>query len=178
MNMKIGSALLLLALDVLPCSHAAVDISISAEIRLGKIAPPPPPEVIVIESSAPQGPPPWAPASGFRRQHAYYYYPGTTVYFRPADRVWFYLEGREWLVGPSLPASIRIDFDRSVPVTMATEQPYQFHEKISVAYPADYFVTKVRMKEKGGKPDKDTSPGHKNDDSPGKSHGKGKGKNS
>jgi hypothetical protein len=157
--------------------RAAVDISLSAEIRLGKTPPPSPPEVIVIEAPAHRGPPPWAPAHGARRTHAFYYYPGTHVYFRPADRVWFYLEGREWRFGVSLPASVRIDFDRSVSLTMAAERPDAFHDHVKVAYPADYFVTKVRVKEKGDKPDKGNS-GRGDDDSPGRSKGKGKGKNS
>ena len=59
---------------------------------------------------------------------------------------------------------------------MATEQPYQFHDRVAVYYPADYFVTKVRVKEKGGKPDKEKFD-HADDDSPGKSKGKGRGKN-
>lgn len=76
-----------------------------------------------------------------------------------------------------MPTGIRIDFDRSVSLALAAERPDSFHEQVKVAYPADYFVTKVRVKEKDGKPDKENS-GRGDDDSPGRSKGKGKGKNS
>lgn len=160
---------------------ADIDVSIAAEIRLGKVVAPPPPEVIVIEDAGPKGPPPWAPAHGFRRNRDYYYYPGANVYYRPADRTWFYLEGRDWRFGVSLPTRVRIDFDRSVFLTMETDKPYAFHEHVRGYYPADYFVTRVRVKEKGGKPDKEhhvSSPDHgSHDDDRGKGKGKGKGKN-
>ena len=112
--MKLKLLLLLPFLAAVPLAQAAIDVSVSAEIRLGKVLPPPPPEVVVIRESAPMGPPPWAPAHGVRRHRTYYYYPGTHVYFRPDDRTWFYLDGREWRFGVSLPTNIRVDFDRSV----------------------------------------------------------------
>ena len=175
--MKTKLLLLLLPFAAVPLAQAGLDLGISAEIRLGKVSPPPPPEVVVVvEEPGPKGPPPWAPAPGFRRTHDYYYYPGANVYYRPADRVWFYLDGRDWRFGASLPTSLRVDFDRSVSLTMATEQPYQFHDRVAVYYPADYFVTKVRVKEKGGKPDKEKFD-HADDDSPSKSKGKGRNKN-
>ncbi len=181
MNLKLPSLALLLA--AAGVAHGAVDVSIAAEIRLGKALPPPPPEVIVIRESGPKGPPPWAPAHGVRRHRAYYYYPAAQVYFRPEDRLWFYLDGREWRFGASLPASIAVDFTRSVSLTMEAEKPHQFHDKVRDFYPADYFVTAVRVKEKDGKPDKDKSeraedfaPG-RSEAAPGKSQGKGKGKN-
>jgi len=170
--------LLLLALGTAPLVHAEIDLTISAQIRLGKALPPPPPEVIVVEQVAPPGPPPWAPAHGFRRSHTYYYYPAAHVYFRPVDRVWFYLEGREWRFGASLPAPVHIDFERSVSLTMESDRPHQFHEKVVAYYPDNYFESKVRVKEKGGKPEKnDKDKVDHDDDSPGKSKGKGKGKN-
>lgn len=174
--MKIKSLLLLIPLAVSPLILAA-DVSLSLEIRLGKVPPPPPPEVIVVvEQAAPPGPPPWAPARGFRRDHEYYYYPGADVYFRPEDRIWFYLDGREWRFGASLPTTIHVDFDRSVALRMEADQPYQFHSQVKACYPADYFVTKVKVKEKADKPGKE-NPDRAEDDSPGKSKGKGKGKN-
>lgn len=163
--------LALLALSLIPTLNAGLDVSVVAEIRLGKVSPPPPPEVVVIEEPAQQGPPPWAPAHGFRRNRAYYYYPGTNVYYRPADRMWIYLDGRDWHVGVSLPATLRVDFDRCVSLTMETSKPYEFHDSIRSRYPDNYFVTKVRVKEKTGKPD------HHDESSTGKSRGKGKGKN-
>jgi hypothetical protein len=152
----------------------AIDVNISAEIRLGKAMPPPPPEVVIVEDSRPPGPPPWAPAHGFRRNHDYYYYPAADVYYRPADRTWFYLDGGDWRFGVNLPSSIHVDFDRSVSLSMETDRPFQFHEKVRTYYPRDYFVTKVRVKEKGGKPAKaDKVERDHNDD---RDHDKGKGK--
>jgi hypothetical protein len=173
--MKTKLFLLLVSLVCSPLAHG-VDVDVSVAIRLGKVLPPPPPEVIVVESASRPGPPPWAPAHGFRRKHSYYYYPGADVYFRPEDRVWFYLEGRNWRFGASLPTTIRVDFDRAVSLSMETDQPHQFHNEVRGYYPADYFVTKVKVKEKHDKPDPGNSP-HANDDSPGKNKGKGKGKN-
>lgn len=153
----------------------AVDIALSAEIRLGKVLPPPPPEVVVIEESGPKGPPPWAPAHGFRRNREYYYYPGANVYFRPTDRTWFYLEGRDWRIGATLPTSIRVDLDRSVSLTMETERPFDFHEQIQTYYPPTYFTKKVKIKNPhsaaAGKPDK---PEKVREEKPGKGKGKGK----
>ncbi|HEY0864539.1 MAG TPA: hypothetical protein VGD97_10585 [Lacunisphaera sp.] len=159
-----------LGLALLTPARAQLDVSLSAEIRLGRVLPPPPPEVVIIEESGPSGPPPWAPAHGFRRNRAYYYYPGADVYYRPADRAWFYLDGGTWRVGVSLPTSIRVDFDRCVSLTMETERPYEFHDKVRAYYPGDYFVRKVRVKEKGGRPDQMEK------SNAGESHGKGKGK--
>lgn len=158
---------------------ADLDISIAAEIRLGRVPPPRPPEVVVIEEPAEKGPPPWAPAHGFRRNRAYYYYPGSNVYYRPADRMWIYLDGRDWRVGASVPTSIRVNFDRSVSLTMETDRPYEFHDHVRSRYPAEYFVTKVRLKDKNGKPEKAGKPAKANkhdDDARDKGKGKGKGK--
>lgn len=145
---------LLPLLVLLTAPALGFDVSIAAEIRLGRVPPPLPPEVVVIEEPAEKGPPPWAPAHGFRRNRAYYYYPGANVYYRPADRRWIYLDGRNWRVGVSLPTSIRVDFDRSVSLKMETDKPYEFHDHVRSRYPAEYFGTKVRVKEKTGKPDK------------------------
>jgi len=181
---------LLLLLSLVPAllipARAGLDISISADIRLGRVLPPPPPEVVVIvESPGPSAPPPWAPAVGVRRNRNYYYYPADNVYYRQDDRVWFYLDGGAWRFGASLPTNIRVDFDRSVSLTMDAEQPYQFHDKVRSYYPPDYFVTMVRMKERGnsGKAihvrevNDEPSRGKGKDDDEEKGKGKGKGKN-
>ncbi|MDP3069868.1 MAG: hypothetical protein Q8N18_06240 [Opitutaceae bacterium] len=180
--MKFKLLLLPLFLTAGPLVQAAVDAALSVEIRLGKTLPPPPPAVVVIKESAPKGPPPWAPAHGVRRHHVYYYYPGANIYFRPEDRIWFYLDGREWRFAACLPTNLRVDFERSVSLTMAADKPHQFHDKVQAYYPADYFGSVVRVKEKDPKPDKDktdraddSSPG-RSDASPGKGQGKGKGK--
>jgi len=171
------SPLLLLCLGaaLLTPAHADLDIGISAEIRLGRALPPPPPEVIVVEESGPPGPPPWAPAHG--RGRAYYYYPGDNVYYRPADRVWFYLDGGSWRFGSSLPPGVRVDFHRSVALELEGDQPFHFHDRVRSHYPSDYFVTKVRVKEKGGNSGKAAASDRGHDDNRGQNKGKGKGKN-
>jgi hypothetical protein len=173
--MRITWIVLVVAFAGLPLAHGA-EVNVALEIRLGKVPPPPPPEVIVIEQVAPSGPPPWAPARGFRRNHAYYYYPGADVYFRPSDRVWFYLERGEWRFGGSLPVNLQVDFARSVSLQMESDQPYRFHNDVRSHYPADYFVTRVRVKEKSGKSGKGDS-GRADGEPPDKGQGKGKGKN-
>lgn len=164
--------------------RADLDLSVVAEIRLGRAAPPPPPEVQVIVEPAQKGPPPWAPAHGFRRNRGYYFYPGANVYYRPADRTWFYLEGREWRVGVNLPTSLRIDFTKSVPLEMETDRPFEFHASVAERYPGDYFTKKVKIKG-AGKPAKAQVKPEKTSGKPAKSpvstdggsvKGKGKGK--
>ena len=161
--------LLLLTAVATVATTDAAEINASIEIRSGRVLPPPPPEIVVIQQTSRPGPPPWAPAHGARRKHEYYYYPGSDVYFRPEDRMWFYLDGREWRFGISLPASVRVDFNRAVPLSMETDRPYQFHNAVRMDYPADYFVTKVKVKEKTDKPGKA-------DDRDGDSRGRGKAK--
>lgn len=144
-------------------ARAQVDVSLSAEIRVGRALPPPPPEVIIVEPVGPPGPPPWAPAHGYRRGHDYYYYPGCNVYYQPAARMWFYLDGGNWRFGAQLPAAIRVDFGRAVAVQLDTDRPYLYHEKVVAYYPANYF-TKVKLKD---------GPDNKSDDGNGKNPGKG-----
>lgn len=154
--------------------HAEMDVNIQADIHLGKVAPPPPPEVIVLENAPPPGPPPWAPAHGFHRNHTYYYYPGCDVYYRPEDRVWFFIDGGNWRASASLPTNIRVDFHRAVPLTMETDRPYQFHEKVRAYYPTDYFVARVRVKDSD---DHHEQAEHGDDNDHDHDHGKkGKGK--
>lgn len=159
---------MLLGLTLATPALASIDVSIAAEIRLGRVVAPPPPEVVVVEEPVVvhRGPPPWAPARFYHRHRAYYYYPGADVYYRPADRMWFYLDGREWRFGVSLPASVRVDFDRCVALTMETDRPYLFREQVRTYYPQEYFVTRVRVKEKHDNRDRD----HDDD------HDRGKGK--
>lgn len=182
MNLRI-LAVLLAGAALLPPARAEVDVSISADIRIGRALPPPPPEVVVVEEPGPPGPPPWAETHWFRRSHAYYYYPASQVYYRPADRVWFYLDGGTWRFGVALPARIQIDFGRSVALKLETDRPETFHEKVAAYYPRNYFA-KVRFKNAHDNraDDGKDHPGRRGDDrddeddrgkAPGKSHDKG-----
>jgi len=158
-------------------AQADVDIGISADIRIGRAMPPPPPEVVVVEQVGPPGPPPWAASHWYRRSYTYYYYPGGNVYYRPDTRVWFYLDGGAWHANARLPDTVRIDFGRSVPLSLETDRPYVYHEQVAAYYPSNYF-SRVRFK-----PDHDGRPGdhhdHRDDhdgNDRGKGHGKGKDK--
>jgi hypothetical protein len=159
----------LIAAGTAATTQAQIDVNLSAEIRIGRALPPPPPEVIIVEQVGPPGPPPWAPAHG-RRGHDYYYYPGRDVYFRPADRTWFYLESGNWRFGAHLPTTIGVDFGRAVSVQLDTDRPYLQHEKVVAYYPPNYF-SKVKIK--GGK---DSQPDGGNGDKPGKGQDKNKNK--
>lgn len=141
--LRLAAALLLLAASA--AVARALDGSFSAEIRLGRALPPAPPVVEVIEPVGPKGPPPWAPAHGFRRNRDYYYYPDARVYYRPSDRTWFFLDGGTWRVAAQLPASIGIDFGRSVTLTMETDRPFEHHAQVVNYYPPHYF-SKVKIK--------------------------------
>lgn len=128
---------------------ADVSVSVSAEIRVGKVAPPPPPLIEIVDAPQPKGPPPWAPAHGLRRNRDYYFYPACHVYYRPADRMWFFLDGGDWKAGVQLPTSLQIDFSHSVKLTMETDQPYAHHKDVVVLYPRDYFAkVKIKAQEK------------------------------
>lgn len=182
-GMNTTRPLLLAALALLPGATAfAFDVALSAEIRLGRVLPPPPPEVIVVEPVGPSGPPPWAPAHGLRRNRDYYYYPEAAVYFRPSDRAWFYLDGGNWRIGAELPNTIRVDFERSVTLTMESDRPFEFHRHVTSYYPAAYFK-KVKIKSRDAKAEpakvKEHNESRSKPDSRGNSGdkpGKGKGK--
>lgn len=158
----------------MPAGRADGSVSLSVDIRIGKALPPPPPEVVVVEGAGPVGPPPWAAHHWYRRTRAYYYYPECDVYYRPADRTWFYLEGGAWRVGVTLPDRIVFDINRSVLLSMDTDRPFAYHKEVVAHYPPGYFNS-VRIKG-----DHDAGSGgaqeRRDDAGPGNSGGKGKGK--
>ncbi len=152
MNPKPFVLLALGAALLSPSASAQIDLGLSADIRLGRTPPPPPPEVVVIESVPPPGPPSWARSRLFHRSREYYYYPAADVYYRPADRTWFYLDGGGWRFAGNLPPTVHVEFDRSVRVTLATDRPYEYNEKVRAYYPRDYFISRVRIKDRPGQP--------------------------
>jgi hypothetical protein len=160
--------LLLIGATLLPSAYAGIDIGVTAEIRLGKALPPPPPEVVVVEEVGPPGPPPWAPGHVFRRNRTYYFYPECYVYYRPADRMWFYLEGTNWHAAATLPSHVTIDFGHSVSLTMETDRPYLYHQQVAARYPSGYFA-KVKFRNHDDHHEANRS-------NRGKGRGKGKGR--
>ncbi len=142
MNTKL---ILLFSLAGLACPLARAQIDITAEIQLGHRAPPPPPAVIVVVPNS--GPAPWEQGHWYEASMDYYYYPGAQVYYRPADRMWFFNDRGHWRNGPFLPPGLRVDFERSIPLRMATRQPYRFHQQIVARYSSNYFETRVRLRD-------------------------------
>jgi hypothetical protein len=149
MKPKIILLTLALVAGTAPVIRADLLDNLTVDIRLGRRAPPPPPAVVVVVSDDDhRGPDQWEHRSRWdQRSQAYYYYPGGDVYYRSSDHVWFYLERGQWRSGRNLPDSIRIDFNRSVTLTMFTDQPYAFHQQVVARYPSDYFVTRVRIRD-------------------------------
>lgn len=123
------------------------NITVNADIRLGRLPPPPPPAVVVVTADTrPRGQLVWEHRSWYQRNQSYMYYPGYEVYYRPSDRMWFYPDRGQWRSARRLPEYIRIDFNRSITLMMATDRPYQYHQQVAASYPANYFGTKVRLR--------------------------------
>ncbi len=168
-----------------PLTQAEVNVDISADIYLGRTPPPPPPTVVIVDPVGPPGPPPWAASHWYRRSYAYYYYPGYDVYYRPSDRMWFFLDGGSWRFGAQLPRSVHVDFGRAVPLSLEADRPYVYHEKIVTYYPPNYF-SRVKFKDGGPRrDDHDDRPDrgrggdrddHRRDDDRDRDRGKGKGR--
>lgn len=177
MNTKTILLMAIAATSLVPAARAGLDVGITADIRLGRALPPPPPEVVVVEEIGPAGPPPWARTRWYRRSHAYYYYPGCDVYYRPADRVWFYLDGGSWRLGARLPDHIHMDFDHAVSLNLESDRPYVYHEHVVRYYPSHYF-TRVKIKSAPDhRSDRYEDRGDHDDHHDRDDRGKGKGKN-
>ncbi len=149
--MKTKMLLLACALAAIPATTALrADLldNLTVQIRLGHRAPPPPPAVVVVvEERQPAGPAPWERSRWGRRSQGYYYYPGTDVYYRPSDRVWFYTERGRWRYSRQLPDHLRVDFNRSVTLSITGSRPYDYHQQVVARYPANYFGTRVRLRD-------------------------------
>jgi hypothetical protein len=124
-------------------------------------APPPPPPGGVVQKQG--GPPPHAPAHGYRAKHQYVYYPACNVYREPSRGVYFYMQGKGWAVGASLPSSLTVaGLGASVNLDMDTDKPYEHNAEHVQQYP------KEKYKGNKGKDDD-------NDQGSGNGQGKGKG---
>jgi hypothetical protein len=132
--MKSKLLLFVLAVATIPAAAARADLvdNLSVEIRLGRRAPPPPPAVVVmVPDNGPRDPGQWERRGRwYQRSQVYYYYPGGDVYYRASDRVWFYQQRGQWRSGRHLPETMRLDFNQVV-----------------TRYPANYFGTRVRLRD-------------------------------
>lgn len=151
-------------------ARADIDIALSADIRLGRVVAPPPPVIEVVDLPPPPGPPPWAKRRWFARERVYYFYPEVEVYYRPADRMWFYTDRGAWRMSVELPTSVRIDLGHNVQLSMTTDRPFERHREVVVYYPRAYF-THVRIK--GPPPGHAEHRGRGHDDDRGRGKGKG-----
>lgn len=148
--------------------RADVDIALTADIRLGRAVAPPPPHIEIVDIAVPPGTPPWERRSWFHHERLYYFYPEAAVYYRPVDRMWFYLDGGVWRFGIELPASITLDLGHCVGVTMWTDRPFDHHRDVIRYYPPAYF-RHVRVQ--APPPERDRPRGHEGDR--GRDHRKG-----
>lgn len=62
----------------------------------------------------------------------YEYYPEARVYFDPARKLYFFMEGNRWASRPSLPPQIRVG--PPVFVDLDTEQPYDYDDEVRKKY--------------------------------------------
>jgi hypothetical protein len=95
---------------------------------------------------------PAGPPQDYRPQHQYRYYPQEQVYFDPGRQVFFYLNGPNWHMGASLPASLQVTHSHFVTVEVEHQQPYLEFEKHKTQY-------SKKEKDKGKDKGKDKSKG-------------------
>jgi hypothetical protein len=81
------------------------------------------------------GPPAHAPAHGYRAKHRYRYYPSRSVYYDTGRGLYFYLKGKNWEVGASLPSNLRVGLGDSVSIELNTDKPYLHHAEHIKKYP-------------------------------------------
>jgi len=81
------------------------------------------------------GPPAHAPAHGYRAKHHYRYYPSCSVYYDSGRKLYFYLKGDHWEVGPSLPDNMRASLGDYVSLELNTGMPYTYHADHAKKYP-------------------------------------------
>ncbi len=92
------------------------------------------------------GPPPHAPAHGYRAKHEYRYYPSRSVYYDTDRGLYFYLKGKNWEVGASLPSSLRVELGDSVRIELDTDKPYIYHTEHAKKYPPGQMKKKKNKK--------------------------------
>ncbi len=95
-----------------------------------------------------KGPPPHAPAHGYRAKHKYRYYPSQSVYYDTGRGLYFYIKGKHWEVGASLPSKIRLGLGGSVNIELDTDMPYIYHADHVKQYPPGKMKKKKNKKKK------------------------------
>jgi hypothetical protein len=95
-----------------------------------------------------KGPPAHAPAHGYRAKHKYRYYPSRSVYYDTGRGLYFYLKGKHWEVGASLPSNLRVGLGNSVSIELNTDKPYIHHAEHVKKYPPGKMKQKNKKKNK------------------------------
>ena len=93
-----------------------------------------------------KGPPAHAPAHGYRAKHQYRYYPSRSVYYDAGRGIYFYLKGKKWEVGASLPSSLHVGLGDSVRIELDTDKPYIYHAEHVKKYPPGQMKKKKHKK--------------------------------
>lgn len=80
-------------------------------------------------------PPSWAPAHGWRAKHHYTYYPRGEVYYAPATRTWFWLDGGNWRSGIRLPLDFQAYIHTGgISIELGSDRPYVEHSYVVEHY--------------------------------------------
>jgi len=95
-------------------------------IGVGWGDPAPHPEVQVAHKN---GPPSHAPAHGYRAKHSYRYYPANEVYYDTGRRIYFYIEGGDWVADALLPYHLRVSLGDYERVELYADTPYEYHQR-------------------------------------------------
>jgi hypothetical protein len=98
-----------------------------------------------------KGPPAHAPAHGYRAKHQYRYYPSRSVYYDTGRGLYFYLKGKNWEVGASLPTNLRVGLGDSVSIELDTDRPYIHHADHVKNYPPGQKKKKDKKNKKKNK---------------------------
>ena len=98
------------------------------------------------------GPPPHAPAHGYRakNQYHYRYYPSRSVYYDTGRGLYFYIKGKNWEVGASLPSNLRVGLGDYVSMELDTDRPYIYHADHVKKYPPGQMKKMNKNKNKWG----------------------------
>ena len=100
--------------------------STSGAVGVGWGDPPPHPEIQVAHKN---GPPPHAPAHGYRAKHSFRYYPANEVYYDTGRRIYFYIEGGDWVSDALLPYHLRVSLGSYETVELYSDTPYEYHDQ-------------------------------------------------
>ena len=78
---------------------------------------------------------PAPPAPHVVRSYNYVYYPAQQVYYSPAQRNWYWANGRGWEVGSRLPYGVNLNVNvGGIPIVLRSDRPYVEHVYVEQTY--------------------------------------------